>query len=44
MDTFFIVANQEPVKISFSDLLEKQLIEKVHVKPIPAQTNNVSIT
>jgi hypothetical protein len=39
----FIVVNQKSIKVSTNDLLEKQLIEKVHVKPIPAQTNDVSI-
>jgi hypothetical protein len=32
----FIIMNRESFKVSTNDLLEKQLIEKVHVKPILA--------
>jgi len=35
--------NQEPFEISIGNLLEKQPIEEVHVKPIPMQPNDVLV-
>jgi hypothetical protein len=37
------MSNQEPVEESTNDLLEKKLIDKIFVNPIPMQINDVLI-